>query len=59
MRSFDWTCHACDQTISDRGLGNGPADDEHGHADMRPRLAATIAEWDTQWELEADWEAGQ
>jgi hypothetical protein len=62
-RSFDWTCHACDQTISDRGLDNGPADDEHGHADGCPRLAATIAgpdtEWELEWQLEANWEAGQ
>jgi len=52
-RSVTWTCHACDKAISDRGLCNGPADDEHGHARDCPRLAATITAWD------ADWEAGQ
>lgn len=52
-RSVAWTCHSCDKTISDRGPGSGPADDEHGHAGNCPRLAATIAAWD------AEWEAGQ
>jgi hypothetical protein len=52
-RSFTWTCHACDRNISDRGLGNGPADNEHGHASNCPRLDAAIAAWD------AEWEAGQ
>lgn len=52
-RAVAWRCHACDKTISDRGLSNGPADDEHGHADGCPRLAATITAWD------AEWEAGQ
>jgi hypothetical protein len=52
-RSVAWSCNACDQRISDRGLCNGPADDEHGHADNCSRLAATIAARD------AEWEAGQ
>jgi hypothetical protein len=49
-RSFTWTCHACDRNISDRGLGGGPADDEHGHASNCPRLGAAIAAWDAEWE---------
>lgn len=51
-RSFLWTCRSCDQTISDRGLINGPADDELGHTDDCPRLAAAIAERDAGWEAE-------
>jgi len=59
-RSFGWTCRSCDQQITDRGLIQGPADDEPGHAGTCPRLAAAVAEWDaeTAW-WEADWEAGQ
>jgi hypothetical protein len=49
-RSFGWTCRSCDKAISDRGPCNGPADDEHGHARNCTRLAATIADWDAQWE---------
>ena len=59
-RYFAWTCRSCDQPISDHGLIAGPADDEPGHAQDCPRLAAAIAEWDTrtaQWA--AEWEAGQ
>jgi hypothetical protein len=51
-RSFPWTCRSCEHAISDRGLDNSPADDEHGHADNCPRLAAAIAEWDAGWEAE-------
>ena len=51
-RSFFWTCRSCDQAISDRGLINGPADDEPGHADDCSRLAAAIAEWNAGWEAE-------
>jgi len=51
-RSFVWRCPSCDQAISDRGLIAGPADDEPGHADGCPRLAAAIAEWDVGWEPE-------
>jgi hypothetical protein len=43
-RSFGWTCRSCDQAIADRGLIAGPADDEPGHAQNCPRLAAEIAE---------------
>ncbi len=59
-RSFGWTCRSCDQHISDRGLIQGPADDELGHAEDCPRLPAAIAEWDAEaasWD--AEWEAGQ
>jgi hypothetical protein len=59
-RSFWWTCRSCDQAITDRGLVGGPADDELGHAECCPRLAAAVAEWDAEtaaWE--AEWEAGQ
>jgi hypothetical protein len=46
--------------ISDHGLISGPVDDERGHAENCPRLAATIAAWDAEWDaVEADWEAGQ
>jgi hypothetical protein len=51
-RSFLWRCRSCDQAISDRGLIAGPADDEPGHTDNCPRLAAAIAEWDAGWEIE-------
>jgi hypothetical protein len=51
-RSFPWTCRSCEQVISDRGLCNGPADDEHGHAEGCPRLAAAVAAWDAEWEAE-------
>ncbi len=51
-RSFIWRCRSCDQAISDRGLIAGPADDELGHAEDCPRLAAAIAEWDAGWEAE-------
>jgi hypothetical protein len=59
-RSFGWTCRSCDQPIADRGLVQGPADDEPGHAEHCPRLAAAIAAWDAEaarWD--ADWEAGR
>src|SRR6266705_4047257 len=39
-RSFGWTCRSCDGIISDRGLCNGPVDDEHGPAPGCVRLAA-------------------
>jgi len=59
-RYFGWTCRSCDKSITDRGLIQGPADDELGHADDCPRLAAAVAEWDAETERwEADWEAGQ
>ena len=51
-RSFVWRCRSCDQAISDRGLIAGPADDEPGHAQDCPRLAAAVADWDTGWEAE-------
>ena len=51
-RSFIWRCTSCDQAISDRGLVAGPADDEAGHLDDCPRLAATVAEWNAGWEPE-------
>jgi hypothetical protein len=59
-RSFGWTCRSCDQPIADRGLIQGPADDEPGHARDCPRHAAAIAAWNAEaarWE--AEWEAGQ
>jgi hypothetical protein len=59
-RSLHWTCRSCDQPIDDRGLIQGPADDEPGHARDCPRLAAALAEWDAEaarWD--AEWEAGQ
>jgi hypothetical protein len=59
-RSFGWTCRSCDQQITDRGLIQGPTDDELGHADGCRRLAADIAAWDAEaarWD--AEWEAGQ
>lgn len=50
QRSFRWTCRACNQAIADHGIWNGPADDEQGHAQDCPRLAATIRKWDAHWE---------
>ncbi len=59
-RYFGWTCRSCDQHISDRGLIQGPADDEPGHAENCPRLTAAIAAWHAAWaDLDAEWEAGQ
>jgi|SRR5216683_6852950 len=43
-RYFGWTCRSCDKHISDRGLIQGPVDDELGHAADCTRLAATAAE---------------
>ena len=57
-RSFTWTCRSCDQLIGDRGLIQGPADDEPGHARDCSRLAEAIAAWDAEaasWD--AIWEA--
>ena len=57
-RSFTWTCRSCDQPITDRGLIQGPADDELGHAHECSRLAEAIAAWDAEaasWD--AEWEA--
>jgi hypothetical protein len=54
-RSFTWTCRSCDQAVSDRGLITGPSEDELGHGDGCPRLAAAITEWNAG--LEADLEA--
>jgi hypothetical protein len=51
-RSFLWRCRSCDQVISDRGLIAGPADNEPGHTDSCPRLAAAIAEWNDGGEIE-------
>jgi hypothetical protein len=51
-RSFPWRCRSCGQAISDRGLIAGPADNEPGHVEDCPQLAAAIAEWDTGWEAE-------
>jgi hypothetical protein len=46
-RSFPWRCRSCGQAVSDHGLIAGPADNEPGHAEDCPRLAAAIAEWDS------------
>jgi hypothetical protein len=51
-RYFGWICRSCDEAITDRGLIQGPVDDELGHADDCPRLAAAVAEWDAGWEAE-------
>lgn len=59
-RSVAWTCGSCDQVIFDHGLCDGPAEDERGHTGNCPRLAATIAAWDAEWDaIDADWEVGQ
>lgn len=52
-RSLLWRCASCGQVISDHGPIQGPAEDEQGHAEGCPRLAAAAAVWD------AGWEAGQ
>ena len=49
-RTFAWRCRSCRQAVSDRGPIAGPADNEPGHAENCPRLAAAIAEPDTGWE---------
>jgi hypothetical protein len=49
-RTFTWTCAACRAVVRDRGLCDGPVDDEQGHADGCPRLHAAIAAWETQWD---------
>lgn len=51
-RSFRWTCRSCDQLIIDHGHIAGPAEDERGHAERCPRLTATIAAWNAEWEAE-------
>jgi hypothetical protein len=59
-RYITWTCGGCDKVIRDHGLVNSPGDDECGHADNCPRLAATITAWDAEWDaIEADLEAGE
>jgi hypothetical protein len=59
-RYVSWTCGGCDKVIRDHGLVNGPAEDECGHADSCPRLAATVGAWDAEWDaIEADLEAGE
>jgi len=54
-RSFPWRCRSCEHTISDRGLINGPTDDELGHGENCSRLAAAVAEWNAG--LDSDREA--
>jgi hypothetical protein len=49
-RVISWTCTTCGNAISDHGLADGPADDEHGHDPDCQRLARTIADWNTGWE---------
>jgi hypothetical protein len=51
-RSFIWRCPSCDNTIGDRGICNGPADDEIGHTESCLRLATAISRWDAEWEAE-------
>ena len=59
-RYVTWTCGACDGLIRDHGLCDGPAEDERGHAGNCPRLAATVAAWDAEWDdIEAGMETGQ
>jgi len=49
-RSFSWRCGSCEGLISDRGPLEMPIDAEPGHAGGCARLAATMADWDAQWE---------
>ena len=59
-RSVTWHCDSCDQAISDHGPENGPAEDEQGHTDNCPRIAADITARDAEWNaVEADWEVGE
>jgi hypothetical protein len=59
-RSFPWTCQSCEGLIRDNGPFSGPADNEPGHAEGCPRLAAAVAACDAQWaRFDADWEAGR
>ena len=55
-RTFAWTCPACRAVVSDQGPCGGPAEDEQGHADRCPRLVATMAAWEAEWDEE---EAGR
>ena len=59
-RSIVWHCDSCDQAISDHGPENGPSEDEQGHTENCPRIAADIAARDAEWDaIEADWEVGE
>lgn len=48
--AFPWTCPECGGLIMDRGPAGGhPEDDEPGHADTCPRLAAAVADYSAHW----------
>ena len=53
-RSFPWRCQSCEQVISDRGLIAGPADDEAGHGEQCPRLAAAVTAWNAEWDADRE-----
>jgi hypothetical protein len=55
-RSVPWTCPACLGTVSDKGLLQGPREDEPGHKDGCSRLAADVAAWDKMWD---DWDGAE
>jgi len=48
--SARWTCGACGQRITDRG----PAEQDEGHTDRCPRLAAEAEAAADEWEMGAD-----
>lgn len=47
---FVWTCPSCRKLIRDYEPELGPHEAEAGHADGCARFAATVAEWDRQWD---------
>jgi hypothetical protein len=52
-RSFLWACPACQGTVIDFGPEAGnPEDQEQGHADDCPRLAAAVTAWNASWDTE-------
>ena len=53
-RSFPWRCRSCEQVISDRGQVAGPADDEAGHGEQCPRLAAAVTAWNAEWDADRE-----
>jgi len=53
---FGWTCTGCGRSIFDRGpYDSHPEDNEHGHGEACPHMAALVAAWQAErdtWETE-------
>jgi hypothetical protein len=45
MRTFNWTCPACGQLVTDQSPFHELPAQEEGHADDCGRWAAELAEW--------------